>query len=61
MDIQPTVTPEPRQSFVDKIHGITDKLQSLGYNMGHDSSSNEQKGKSGKYKAEKLTNMRPLK
>lgn len=46
VEIQPTVTPsEPRQSFVDKIHGITDKLQSLGH-IGHDSSS-DAKGKSG--------------
>lgn len=46
VEIQPTVTPsEPRQSFVDKIHGITDKLQSLGH-IGHDNSS-DAKGKSG--------------
>lgn len=46
VEIQPTVTPsEPRQSFVDKIHGLTDKLQSLGH-IGHDSSS-DAKGKSG--------------
>ncbi|XP_037034838.1 diacylglycerol kinase 1 isoform X2 [Bradysia coprophila] len=41
------VTPsEPRQSFVDKIHGITDKLQSLGHIGGHDGNS-DAKGKSG--------------
>lgn len=48
VEIQPTVTPsEPRQSFVDKIHGITDKLQSLGHIGSHDGGS-DSKGKSGK-------------
>lgn len=33
--------PEPKQSFVDKIHGLTDKLQStLGVGGGGNSSGN---------------------
>ena len=35
-----------RNSFVERIHGLTDKLQSLGH-LGHESS--EGKGKSGNY------------
>lgn len=43
-----SVSPEPRQSFVDKIHGITEKLQLLSY-IGHtESGSGESKGKSGR-------------
>lgn len=40
----PIVSSEPRQSFVDKIHGITDKLQSLGH-LGHESESKSKSGK----------------
>lgn len=48
IDVPPTVSAEPRQSFVDKIHGITDKLQSLSHLGGHDSGGSDSKGKSGK-------------
>lgn len=48
------VPSEPRQSFVNKIHGITDKLQSLSYSMSHgggsdsvNGSCSDQKSKSG--------------
>lgn len=48
IDVPPTVTSsEPRQSFVDKIHGITDKLQSLSHLGGHDSTDSKS-SKSGK-------------
>lgn len=46
-------TPQPsqesqRNSFVDRIHGITDKLQSLGGHLGHDSGGGgDRQGKSG--------------
>lgn len=40
------LTPEPKHSFVDKIHGLTDKLQSLSH-LGHDSASDGAKGKAG--------------
>lgn len=50
IDVPPTVSSEPRQSFVDKIHGITDKLQSLSYLGGHDSTDSKS-SKSGKFLA----------
>ncbi|KAL9700389.1 hypothetical protein quinque_003830 [Culex quinquefasciatus] len=46
-------TPQPsqesqRNSFVERIHGITDKLQSLGGHLGHDSGGGgDRQGKSG--------------
>lgn len=49
IDVPPTVSSEPRQSFVDKIHGLTDKLQSLSHLGSHDSSSADSKGKAGKH------------
>ncbi|CAD7076861.1 unnamed protein product [Hermetia illucens] len=46
VDVPQNVPSEPRQSFVEKIHGITDKIQSFGHGLGHDSSS-EMKSKTG--------------
>lgn len=48
-------TPQPsqesqRNSFVERIHGITDKLQSLGGHLGHDSGGGgDRQGKSGRF------------
>lgn len=40
----PSSLSEPRHSFVDKIHGLTDKLQALSH-IGHE--AGDTKGKSG--------------
>ncbi|XP_055708548.1 diacylglycerol kinase 1 isoform X2 [Phlebotomus papatasi] len=46
VELPPNVSLEPRQSFVDKIHGLTDKLQSLSH-LGQTQHDSLDKNKTG--------------